>query len=342
MFQKTYEVTLVIGGSQIDSKNIVSGGNYTYTYNSLPEGYKLVYNGSQNIGISGKNITLNNIQQNVEIYLSIEAIPYTITEQGDSNKWGREGFRDSYTIQDNFTITYTLLNPNLYQSSSVMINGVSVPNVNNVYTISIPQGTTGDITITLSATERGQASISTLPQAISNLTYDPQGQNLIIGGVAQNGNIYYVVTDNSVTIAPSKESSSWNTNIPKGTNAGTYKVWYYAKGNSGYDDSNINYVEVTISKANLSSLSVSMDGWTVGQNASEPQISGNTGGGTVTYKYKLSTASDSAYSTIKPSTAGTYTVQAIVEATENYNGKSVTSNFTITNPTIVPKQHLVM
>lgn len=49
----------------------------------------------------------------------------------------------------------------------------------------------------------------------------------------------------------------------------------------------------------------------------------------VTYKYKVSSAADSTYTTTKPSAAGTYTVQATFAATDNYNAVVATTNFTI-------------
>ena len=56
-----------------------------------------------------------------------------------------------------------------------------------------------------------------------------------------------------------------------------------------------------------------MSGWTYGGTASNPSVSGNSGSGSVTYNYKVSTAADSTYTATKPSNAGTYTVYYKVE-----------------------------
>jgi hypothetical protein len=85
---------------------------------------------------------------------------------------------------------------------------------------------------------------------------------------------------------------------------------------------------LTINKANISPT-VSMSGWTYGGTPSNPSVSGNTGNGTVTYHYKLSTEADANYTTTKPTNAGTYTVRATIDATESYNGNTATTNFTI-------------
>ena len=73
-----------------------------------------------------------------------------------------------------------------------------------------------------------------------------------------------------------------------------------------------------------------MSGWVAGNTASNPSPSSSTNGtGNVTYKYKVSTAADSTYTTTKPSAAGTYTVQATFATTTNYNAVTATANFTI-------------
>ena len=72
-----------------------------------------------------------------------------------------------------------------------------------------------------------------------------------------------------------------------------------------------------------------MSGWTYGESASNPSVSGNSGNGTVTYQYKVSTAGDGTYTSTKPSDAGTYTVKATVAQTTNYNEATATTNFTV-------------
>lgn len=89
---------------------------------------------------------------------------------------------------------------------------------------------------------------------------------------------------------------------------------------------------ITGIKGNMPNLAVSMAGWTYGGTAKSPSVTGNTGGGTVTYTYKASSGTSS-YSSTKPSNAGTYTVKASVAETTNYIAKEVTSTFTIAKAT---------
>lgn len=79
---------------------------------------------------------------------------------------------------------------------------------------------------------------------------------------------------------------------------------------------------------------VSIEGWTYGETAKEPEVTGNTGNGTVTYQYKVKDASDDTYTTDVPENAGTYTVRANVAATANYGANTATADFTIGKATI--------
>ena len=70
----------------------------------------------------------------------------------------------------------------------------------------------------------------------------------------------------------------------------------------------------SIAKAGIAP-SVSLDGWTYGDEAKSPSVSGNTSGGVVTYTYY--DAEDNALSG-QPTDAGTYSVKATVAETANY------------------------
>ena len=63
-------------------------------------------------------------------------------------------------------------------------------------------------------------------------------------GTAKGGEMQYALGTDSVT-AP---TSGFSTSIPKGTNAGTYYVWYKAKGDSSHADSKPDCVTSTIKK----------------------------------------------------------------------------------------------
>ena len=82
-------------------------------------------------------------------------------------------------------------------------------------------------------------------------------------------------------------------------------------------------------KAELTSLAVSIDGWTYGASASTPTVTGNESNGTVTYEYKVKDADDDTYTTEVPTQAGDYTVRATVAETDDYADATATKDFTI-------------
>lgn len=84
------------------------------------------------------------------------------------------------------------------------------------------------------------------------------------------------------------------------------------------------------------SLSLSLEGWTYGDAANTPVLSGNIGGGDVTYTYKSTLAPDGDYSLGVPTDAGTYTVRARVAQTTWYNSGEATATFTIARAPPIP------
>ena len=100
-------------------------------------------------------------------------------------------------------------------------------------------------------------------------------------------------------------------------------------------------IEVTIAKGTISPT-VDMEGWTYGEEAKTPTVTGNTGNGTVTYEYKVKGAGDDTYTTTKPTGVGEYTVRATVADTESYSGGTATKDFTIAKGTASTQDVRVM
>ncbi|MCR4846154.1 MAG: hypothetical protein K5865_05385 [Eubacterium sp.] len=74
---------------------------------------------------------------------------------------------------------------------------------------------------------------------------------------------------------------------------------------------------------------LSIEGWTYGESPNEPEVTGNTGEGTVTYEYKVKDAEDDTFTKDVPTEAGEYTLRATIEETEYYNGTELTCDFEI-------------
>ena len=172
------------------------------------------------------------------------------------------------------------------------------------------QSSTGSITVSV---QKANGSVTTAPTAKS-LTYSGSNQALINAGSGTGTMMYNL------------NGGSWGTSIPSASTAGSYTVYYKASASTNYNESTSGSVDCSIAKANISPT-VSISNWTYGGTASNPSVAGNSGSGTVTYYYKLS--SSSSWSTTKPSNAGSYNIRADIAATTNYNSGTCTSNFTI-------------
>ena len=185
------------------------------------------------------------------------------------------------------------------------------------------------INLTVNATSLGTTTAISDWNGQQSVTYAPTGDLTIdpISEVIYNGSAYtptLVVKKGSTTLtkdAANGYTCQWFTN----TNAGTAVVLVLGQG--AYAGS-VAVGKFTINKADITP-SVSMNGWTYGGTAQNPSVTGNSGNGSVSYQYKVSTAGDDTYTTTTPTNAGTYTVRATVGETTNYNGATATANFTI-------------
>ena len=88
--------------------------------------------------------------------------------------------------------------------------------------------------------------INTPPTGKEGLIYNGQRQGLVESGTAgAGGTMLYAVGTNQ------PKEDAFSKNLPSGTNAGTYTVWYYAKGVGDKADSDMGHLEVTIAKKTL-------------------------------------------------------------------------------------------
>lgn len=185
----------------------------------------------------------------------------------------------------------------------------------------------GKATCTVSVS-RAQATVTTAPTAVTGLTYDGSAHTLVTDdGAATNGTMQYAI---GTSAGP---TSGWSTTIPEATNAGTYYVWYRAKGAEGYLNSDPVMLTVTIDKAaGTISYDVTAMTKTVGEAKFTNALTRN-GDGTVTY----SISNSGSNATIDASTgevtlgtlAGTATVTATVVDGTNYTYATKTATYTI-------------
>ena len=106
----------------------------------------------------------------------------------------------------------------------------------------------GDIAVTVQRANIS-ASLITPPTAQENLTYTGQEQALIIAGsVADYGTMQYSLTENG----------TYSQDIPAGTDAGTYTVWYRVIGDANHNDTALASVPVSIGKKPLTITGVTV------------------------------------------------------------------------------------
>lgn len=160
--------------------------------------------------------------------------------------------------------------------------------------------------------------VVTAPEA-KDITYTGLAQELVTAAGTTGGTLLY-----------SLDGDNYFSSVPKGRKAGNYTVYYKVEGDGNYNDVNEQTVTVNIKKATLNPT-VSMPDWTLGGQAPEPALTGNLGGGEVKYEYKEKDTDDTTYSEEKPNLAGNYTIRATVTETVNYEGATVTADFTVSD-----------
>ena len=161
-----------------------------------------------------------------------------------------------------------------------------------------------DIVVTVEKASIGASRI-TPPTAQENLTYTGQEQALITAGsVTSGGTMQYSLTENG----------TYSQNIPTGTNAGTYTVWYRVIGDENNNDTVPASVAVRIGKKPLTITGVTA--------ASKP-YDGTTNAGITSVTFdgvNLNRGTD-------------YTVTASFDDASAGNGKNITATVTLMEQT---------
>ena len=157
-----------------------------------------------------------------------------------------------------------------------------------------------DIAVTVQKADI-RSGLITPPTALENLTYTGQEQALITAGsVTSGGTMQYSLTENG----------TYSQDIPAGTDAGTYTVWYRVIGDANHNDTAPASVEVSIGKKPLTISGVTA--------VSKP-YDGTTDAGITSVTFDNVTL-----------TRGTdYTVTASFDDAGVGNGKNVTATVTL-------------
>lgn len=98
--------------------------------------------------------------------------------------------------------------------------------------------------VTLTVTEA--APTFTAPKAATNLVYNGAAQAMVSAGETGDGTLMY----------SNSQDGTYSADIPTGTDAGTYQVWYKVVGDGNHSDSTPAKLDVTIAKAQASSVEI--------------------------------------------------------------------------------------
>ena len=158
---------------------------------------------------------------------------------------------------------------------------------------------------------------TSIASATLNLTL-PEG-GYVFDGEAKEPAV--TVTLGGSTLASSNYTVDYSDNI----NAGTATVTVTGK-NTYTGSATKNF---TITKAELTNATVSLEGWTYGDDANIPVVTNNLGDGTVDIFFANTAAPSLEYTADVPANAGNYSIKAVIAESANYQGKEVTNTFSI-------------
>ena len=310
-------------GSAIEPRLTVTDGNNLL---ELDTDYSVAYSDNTNAGTATATIT------GLGTYTGTKSKTFTIAAQAIKGA--------TVTVDANANLVYdgTAKNPGVTVSKT--FEGAAAQKVFSAetdYDVAYSEGciNVGEYTITVTFKGNYSGTATTtfnISQAAGSINYaeinvsktfdDAPFANAITntgdGTVSYSSNNTGVATVNAesglVTIVGAGEATITAT-VTDGTN--------YT-----YDTKTATYT-LSVGKATMKGLTVSIDNWRVGETASTPSVEGNEGNGAVTYTYAAQ--GTETFSGTKPTTAGSYTIKVTVAETANYLGGVATAEFTILN-----------
>ena len=250
------QVALFLGDKQLtDPVAVESDNTFSITYDTAGQ---QIPTGSQTLTVRyGGSSALTSGETNVTITLNKKSV--TAQVQGDITKVydGDTDVDVSLAVAssdlvnntDNITVTGTGTYENASAGTDIPVT-VSITETGGTdkdwYAVSAPSDITGSIT---SAT----ASVDTAPTAETELTYTGMAQALVTAGTASGGTMVYALGDEAAA------TGEYSSTIPTVTDAGTYYVWYKVQGDSNHNDTEPQYVTVTISQVTLTVSATASD-----------------------------------------------------------------------------------
>lgn len=269
-------------------------GTYTVYYEVTKANYTTV-TGSETVTITQKALTITANDQSITHGGSISSLVGDVTVTGLAG----EDTLDSITLTPSTT--------NVTASGTITPSDAVIKNGGNAVT--------GNYDIHY---ENGNLTINAASMEVSatgfNGTYDGSAHGITVTGPEGSTVSYGTVSGNYDLDAS-----------PEYTDAGTYTVYYKVEKENC--DPVTGSANVVIAKAGISP-SVTLEGWTYGETANTPSVTGNEGSGTEEFAYYTDSTCTSPVGGV-PTNAGTYWVKATIGETTNYEGAEDTAEFTV-------------
>ena len=151
--------------------------------------------------------------------------------------------------------------------------------------------------------------------SIEGWTYGAEANTPSVTGNTGNGDVAYTYAQ--------KGSTQFSDTVP--TAAGEYTVKASIAETANYKSAEATK-DFKIERADVTPT-VNIIGWTYGESANAPSVTGNTGNGDVAYTYAQKGSTQ--FSDTVPTAAGEYTVKASIAETANYKSAEATKDFKI-------------
>ena len=168
--------------------------------------------------------------------LTSSASDFNITLSATSKEYN--GSTQSVTVSS-VTDTNSGNTETMALTTDYTVSGATTSTSANVGTYTVTITGTGNYTGSKTATwqiTKAPASVTTAPTAKTGLKSGTDNA-LVNAGTASDGTMYYYKTTTATT--PSTSASGWSTSVPTASDAGTYYVYYYVKGDSNHTDTSV-------------------------------------------------------------------------------------------------------
>lgn len=251
--------------------------------------------------------------------------PITVTSAGTNIQWDGNPHNLVTTTNGTSRTTYYRIGTTGTWSTTVpqgtdpgTYNIYWYSNKASAYCLGLNQGNATNPMGPVTAVIKSATPTYTAPTSKTNLTYNNSPQILINEGTCTNGVLWYKIGT----------SGTWTDDVDhyiRETNAGTYTIYYYVKGNTGYSDigsqSNpIGYVTTTIQKVNpVLTAPTGKTGLIYTGSAQQLINAGSSSHGTFYYKLSTSSSFSTDATNITGTNTGTYTIQWYLLGDNNHN-----------------------